>query len=375
MKSQLHKTGPLAARLFFACAAMCSYAAISGAREKAVESAATLHTWKEPHMGTVFTIRVSTNDEQKAAANDAVAAAFRRIAEINQACSDYVADSEIRTIAAHPAGKPVTISATLAPVLANASDLATETNGAFDPTIGPLIRQWRLSRKNSRLPRAEALAAAQRRSGYSKLTIDPAAPSATFAIADMQLDLGGIAKGYAADEALQTLREEGFPHSLVAASGDIVVGAPPTGKTAWRVGIRGLKTEAAQAEDDGSDHAEYDLPADLTGLIELKNAAISTSGDLNQFITIDDIRYSHIVDPHTGLGLTRRCSVTIIAPTAIESDSLATACSILDTQTALALIQKRGAGYHIRIRELDDSGKLRITESADFPSAVDPSPK
>jgi thiamine biosynthesis lipoprotein len=191
-----------------------------------------MHTWNEPHMGTVFTIRVSTSAERKHAADKAVASAFQRISEINQVCSDYVTDSEIRSITRSPAGKPVEISDTLAEVLVAAGNLAAETKGAFDPTIGPLIRQWRMSRKNSRLPRADALSTAKLRSGYTKLTIDPTTPSATVSIEGMQLDLGGIAKGYAADQALRMLRENGFPHSLVAASGDIVVGAPPTGKTA-----------------------------------------------------------------------------------------------------------------------------------------------
>ena len=363
------------ARLFFALATFI-VVGTPGAGADEPSPTVGMRSWNEPHMGTVFTIRISTGASKEDAADQAVAAAFRRVAEINQACSDYVADSEIRTITRHPAGKPTEISITLAEVLLAARELAAETQGAFDPTIGPLIRQWRLSRKNSRLPRAEVLRTARSRSGYTKLTIDPAKPSVTFATDGMQLDLGGIAKGYAADEALKILREHGFPHSLVAASGDIVVGTPPLGKPAWRVGIRGLKAESDGGSDkDGtSDHTESDLPADLTGLIELKNAAISTSGDLNQSIIIDGVRYSHIVDPRSGLGLTRRCSVTVIAPTATESDSLATACSVLDTEAAMALITRRGSSYQIRIRELDEKGDIRITDSENFPPPADLSP-
>jgi thiamine biosynthesis lipoprotein len=372
MNQQCNKTGSPRARLLCVLALISVCASCVPAADDNLDAAsnADMFTWNEPHMGTIFIIRVSTSAERKAAADEAVAGAFQRIAEINQVCSDYVTDSEIRTITRSPAGEAVKISDTLAKVLVAADTLAAETKGAFDPTIGPLIRQWRMSRKNSRLPSAAALSNAQLRSGYTKLTITPATPSVTVGIEGMQLDLGGIAKGYAADEALKILRETGFPHSLVAASGDIVVGMPPTGTTAWRVGIRGLKAEQDETHAEGSDHTEVQLPADLTGLIELKNAAISTSGDLNQWIELDGVRYSHIVDPHTGLGLTRRCSVTVIAPTAIESDSLATACSVLEKDKALALIQKRGAGYHIRIREINDHGRIVITESADFPAAV-----
>jgi thiamine biosynthesis lipoprotein len=352
------------ARLFFAIAALC-YCAHAVAKKPANDEP-LLHTWHELHMGTVFTIRIWAPASKKTETEKAVASAFIRIAELNQACSDYVADSEIRTLARPPVGEPVSISDTLAGVLIPAKRLAEETGGAFDPTIGPLIRQWRLSRKNNRLPDPAALADARSRSGHEKLMIDADGPKVTLAAEGMQLDLGGIAKGYAADTALAILRDAGFPQSLVAASGDIVVGDPPARKDAWRVGIRGLPQDPGDTAK-----AEPKLPADLTGLIELNNAAISTSGDLNQSIVIEGVRYSHIVDPKTGLGLTRRRSVTVIAPTAIESDSLATACSVLEKDKALALIRSRGAGYHIRIREFDEDGKLQITDSDHFPSAVD----
>ena len=322
-----------------------------------------LKTWTEPHMGTRFTIRAWVDSDRSQAADRAADRAFAKVAGLNRICSDYVSDSEINRLHDSPAGTPVPISATLASILTTAQALSVETEGAFDVTLGPLIRQWRLSRKNTRLPRPEHLSDALARSGYRNLTIDDVQPSATLRVDGMQLDLGGIAKGCAADAALQIMKAAGFSRSLVAASGDIAVGDPPPERAHWRVGIRGLDSETVSA-----DHTP--LPGDLTDLIALSNAAISTSGDLEQSIVIDGTRYSHIVDPKTGLGLTHRRSVSVIAPTATESDSLATACSVLDRASALALIEKRGAGYHIRIRELDSDGELTVTDSDNFPPTL-----
>ena len=134
----------------------------------------------------------------------------------------------------------------------------------------------------------------------------------------MQLDLGGIAKGYAADEALKLLREKfGITQALVAASGDIACGDPPPGKEAWSVDIAPI--------------ARSQKPRRL----HLVNAAVSTSGDLEQFVVIGGVRYSHILDPRTGLGLTGRRSVTVIAPKGIDADSMTKAVSVLPQKSGL----------------------------------------
>jgi thiamine biosynthesis lipoprotein len=138
----------------------------------------------------------------------------------------------------------------------------------------------------------------------------------------MQLDLGGIAKGYAADEALRLLKGRGMPRALVAASGDIAIGDPPPGQRGWKIAISGMDADAVSA----------------TPTLLLKNCGVSTSGDTEQFIEIDHVRYSHIVDPRTGLGLTNRIQATIIAPHTTASDSLATTVCVLGPKRGLALV-------------------------------------
>jgi thiamine biosynthesis lipoprotein len=138
----------------------------------------------------------------------------------------------------------------------------------------------------------------------------------------MLLDLGGIAKGYAADEAMSVLKWQGINRALIAAGGDIVVSRPPPGKRGWLIGI-------APLEFNGKPPDDYLL---------LSDAAVSTSGDREQYVEIGGVRYSHIIDPRTGLGVTARSSVTVVAPTGIVADSLATAVSVLGPERGLELI-------------------------------------
>ncbi len=138
----------------------------------------------------------------------------------------------------------------------------------------------------------------------------------------MKLDLGGIAKGYAAAEMLQILRDAGLPRSLVAVSGDLAIGDPPPNREGWRVGIASVdSTEIEQT-------------------LLLRNLSVSTSGDTEQFVEIDGTRYSHILDPRTGIGLTQRISVTTIASDGATADALATAVSVLGIKKGLALIEQ-----------------------------------
>jgi thiamine biosynthesis lipoprotein len=138
----------------------------------------------------------------------------------------------------------------------------------------------------------------------------------------MLLDVGGIAKGYAADEALLVLRGRGLTRALVAASGDLAIGDAPEGEKGWRIGVE---------------------PADgVSRQLTLVNTAVSTSGDTEQFVEIDGKRYSHIVDPKTGMGLTNRIGVTVVAPKGIVSDSVATAVCVMGAERGLAFVEGRG---------------------------------
>lgn len=287
-------------------------------------------------MGMQFKLVVYAPDGESA--NRAARAAFQRIQQLNEVCSDYEADSELNRLCQTAGrGTVVPISPDLRVVLDASLKLAERSDGAFDPTVGPLTRLWRRSRRSRTLPRPDVLAAAREAVGYRHLRLDPKAKTAELLRPKMQLDLGGIAVGYAIDEALKVLRAEGIESALIDGSGDIGVSEPPPGSAGWRIGV-----------------APLDADAEPSRYLLLKNAAVTTSGNAFQFVEIDGTRYSHIVDPQTGLGLTRSSAVTVIAQDCITADSYATAVCVLGHERGLQLISETpGSAVLIVTREGD----------------------
>lgn len=271
-------------------------------------------------MGTLFTITLYAPDETTA--KTAADAAFARVAELDAIMSDYQADSELMRLCDQPPGTPVPISADLFRALQVSQEFAQLSDGAFDVTVGPFVRLWRFSRKRKVLPTPAEVATARSAVGWRKLRLDPQARTATLLAPNMRLDLGGIGKGYAADEAMVVLRKHGLTRALVAASGDIAIGNPPPGERGWKISIAAL--------DSG--------PNALTGTLLLHNAGVSTSGDTEQFVEIGGVRYSHIVDPATGLGVTNHIQDTVIARDATTSDGLDTTVNLLGRERGLKLV-------------------------------------
>jgi FAD:protein FMN transferase len=278
--------------------------------------------YEEPHMGTKFRVVLFAPD--RAAADRAAKAVFARVEDLNRIMSDYIPDSELMRLckqsATTPAG-PVKVSDDLFDVLAEGQKVAELSAGAFDVTVGPIVRLWRQARRDRLLPDEDERAAALKRVGYKKMVLDPKAKTVHLTVPGMLLDLGGIAKGYAADEGLKVLAAGGVTSALVAASGDIAVSGAPPGKPGWRIDIAPLPGDKEKRQ------------------LLLKDAAVSTSGDSEQFVEIAGVRYSHVVDPRTGLGLTGRRSVTVVARRGIQADSLTKVASILPADKAVKKIE------------------------------------
>ena len=271
-------------------------------------------------MGTEFRILLYAPDEGRA--GRAAASAFRRVAELDEMMSDYRSSSELMRLCERAGGGWVAISPELFYVLARAQTVAARTGGAFDVTAAPLVRLWRRARRRGELPSPERIAEARALTGYRLLRLDAKRRRARLVKPGMRLDLGGIAKGYAADEALAVLQRHGITRALVAASGDIRLGDAPPSAAGWRVGVAGL---------DGANAPPLET-------LLLKNAAVSTSGDAAQAVTIGGVRYSHVLDPRTGVGLRDRRSVTVVARDAVTSDALDTAASVIGMREGLRLI-------------------------------------
>lgn len=277
--------------------------------------------YTERHMGVDVTLTLYGGSEP--AANDAAARAFARISALNAVFSDYDPDSEaMRLCRTAKPGEAMPVSPDLMSILAAARGLSARSAGAFDVTIGPVSKLWRRARRQKELPNPKLLVAALPAVDYRHLSLDAKAGTVTLARTDLQLDFGGIVKGYAAHQALQTLQASGFPQSLVAVAGDIAAGDPPPDAPGWRIGVAPLD------RPDGPP----------SRWLKLANVCVSTSGDAFQFVEIEGVRYSHIVDPRTGVGLTHRTSVTVIAPDGATADGLATTASIIGRDAGLKLI-------------------------------------
>jgi thiamine biosynthesis lipoprotein len=283
----------------------------------------TRFEFESKHMGT--TVRIVLYAADQKTGKEAADAGFARVAALDQCMSDYKRDSELMKLCAAfrtEVGPPVPVSDDLFAVLVAAAELSRLSDGAFDVSVGPVVQLWRHARRTQQLPDKEDLAAALRKVGWRNVELDPARKAVRLLVPGMQLDLGGIAKGYAADAVLALLRQRfGITRALVAASGDITCGDPPLGRDFWEVDIAPI--------------ARGQAPRHL----RLANAAVSTSGDLEQFVEIGGVRYSHIVDPRTGLGVTGRRSVTVIAPRGVTADSYTKAVMLMPAGKGFSLIE------------------------------------
>ncbi len=287
------------------------------------------YQYTQLHLGVQ--VRIVLYAEKEALAREAARRAFARIAALEDVFSDYRPTSEVRRLAASPPGIPHPVSAPLFRVLDAAQRLAAETDGAFDVSAGPLTALWREARRGGALPDAAALDAARRRVGWAAIHLDAAAGTVTLDRADMLIDLGGIAKGYILDEALAELARAGVARAMIEAGGDLVVSAPPPGAEGWAIAIHGAPSEmAARAR-------------------RLSHAAVATSGDTEQYLEVDGVRYSHVVDPRTGRALTTRRMATVIAHDGMTADSYATALTVLETEEGLALAERR-PGLQVFVR-------------------------
>ena len=272
-------------------------------------------------MGTKFTITLFAKDRDNAEL--AFESAFRRIAQLDQKMSDYLSDSEINRLNAQSRKAAVTapVSQDVWRVLNRGQQVSQLTDGTFDLSLGSLTRLWRRARRTKELPDDVRLAAARKAAGFRQLKLNPDRQSVQLS-KGMRLDLGGIAKGDALDQAMTSLAKAGVSRALINGGGDMLASDAPPGLRGWRVGL-----------------VRLDPNAEVTESIWLKDGAVATSGDLWQHVTIDGQRYSHLIDPSTGLGLTRRSTVSVVASRAIDADAFASAVSVMGPEKGLELLQ------------------------------------
>lgn len=275
-------------------------------------------TFEKVHFGNIPVELTLYADDAKVAA-DAAQAAFDRIAALSAMMNDYALDppSPLNRIAAE-SPKPVPVPAELLAALQRAVAMHAVTEGAFDVTAKPFVQMWRSSRKVGKLPPKHRLANARRYVDVQALVLDADKATAQLKKQGMWLDLGGLAKGMVGDEVVALLKKRGIPRCRYRAGGDMVFGDAPPGQQGWRVTVPDLLVAGKTKEK----------PAPLTFTIQ--NGAASVSGDVYRFVEIDGLRYAHVIDPRTGLGVTDRRVTCVRGRRGIDTDPLATAGLILD---------------------------------------------
>ena len=264
------------------------------------------YEYVEMVMASPVIIRVYASSESMA--RRAVRDAFDRMHALEMTLSDWMQESESNRLeAASP--EAIEISDDLRHALTISRTLWDKTDGMFDPTIGPLVDLWRKTRISGRMPQDEEILLARSRVDLD--SIELLAKTARIRRRDVELDFGAIGKGIALDAASLVLDEYGMNRHLINFDGEILTGDTPPGKESWQITILPTGTEE-------------------TLIIDAEQVSIATSGGVNQFLEIDGKRYSHIIDPSTGVGTSCARQVTVVCDSATHADVLATVGCIID---------------------------------------------
>jgi len=265
-------------------------------------------------MGTYVTITAERGELPEILVRAAVRDAFGVLERVDRLMSTYKPDSELSEVNRMAGVRPVLVSMETAETVRMALETAAMTDGAFDPTVGPLVRLWNVSAKDAEVPPDGEIQTAGGLVGYKDVELSHGPEGTTVFIKrkGMSLDLGGVAKGYAADLAAEALMESGIPAGIVAVAGDLrLFGRRPDGSL-WHIGIKHPRERE-----------------DLLTKLDISDAGVSTSGDYERFFMKDGVRYHHIIDPRTGYPARGLISVSVAARTSSLADPLATALFVM----------------------------------------------
>ena len=295
-----------------------------------------------PAMGTSFEIYLYAPDRERA--SELFEEAFEEIERVEAALSNYRPSSELSRINGGAADAPVITDPEVFALLARALDYSRRTDGAFDITVGRLMKAWGFFRGAGHYPSDDELARARAQAGWQGVRLDDRARSVYFLKRGIELDLGGIGKGYALDRVSALLREAGVKAALISSGSSSIyaIGAPP-GKAGWLVRVPD--------------------PLDRTltlSTISLKDQSLSTSGSYEKFFRLNGRTYCHIMDPRTGRPVEGMLQTTVIAPDATDSDALSTAVFVMGPQQSARLLDKIPGAAAVFVT--DRTGAERVVE-------------
>ncbi|MED5330373.1 MAG: family 16 glycoside hydrolase [Planctomycetota bacterium] len=286
----------------------------------AQESSLERHEYRQIVMGVEA--RIAVYAEDASAARLAAAAAFSRMEELDAVMSDYRADSELIDFCARATQEPMRISQELWDVFELSTSIWEASEGAFDPTVGPIVDLWRVAKRDGRSPTEEEIKKAQSRVGWDHVVMDLETRTASLKSEGMRIDLGGIGKGFAADIASQTLFAAGLPRHLVDVGGDLMVGDPPPGRRGWTVSAGCGEGEAGPRR------------------LVVSRQAVATTGDTVQGALLEGVPRSHLMDPSSGQAMSDRLCVTVLAERCAVADALSTAVRVLGRRKGRILVSQ-----------------------------------
>ena len=285
--------------------------------------------FSEKKMGSPFSIIFYHTDSAEAVI--IARECFSIVDSLNNIFSDYSSESEVGKLALQTNQTDIKVSDELFSMIVRSKDAWERSDKTFDITIGALTQLWRKAKKENRFASEAEIKAAKDLTGFKNLIINERSKTISFKKSGIRLDFGGIVPGYAAQRVIDFLKTKNINIALADASGDIVMGDAPPEKEGWTIGINLPENE----------NEIWDKK------LELKNFAVSTSGDVYRYTIHEGKKYSHIIDPRTGYGVTSQRNVTVITRFGADADWLATACSILPVKKALALAKKQHAAIII----------------------------
>jgi thiamine biosynthesis lipoprotein len=302
-------------------------------------------SYSEIKMGSPFNIIIVSADSVKA--NRLARNCFQLVDSLAHIFSNYDSSSELSKINASAGLLPFKMSTAMLDLIQKSEQAFIQSKGAYDISIGPLSSLWRNARKSKDFPNTTTVLATKKIVGLAQVKINKRLGTIFLPNSGMQLDFGGIAKGYIAQWVIDYLKTNGIQQALADAGGDIVMSGAPRNSKGWLIGVNLPET---------TDNL-------LNKKLQVSNCSVATSGDVYQYFEKEGVKYSHIINPLTGYGVSSLRNVTIIAKTGATADWLATACSILPIKQAKALALSNQAALFISTLQ---KGKLHFESTPNF---------
>lgn len=304
------------------------------------QAAETLFSESRPAMGTTFDVHLYAAD--RARADALFEAAFEEIERVEAVFSNYRPTSELSRINREAAASPVVTDPEVFDLLARAFEVSRLSGGAFDMTVGRLMKAWGFFRGAGRYPSGAELKRALRETGWRRVRLDAAARTVRFTAPGVELDPGGIGKGYALDCVAKVLREAGVKAALLSSGSSSVyaLGAPP-GKAGWPVRVPDPVNRAR-----------------VLSTVVLRDRSLSTSGNYEKFFRLGGRTYSHIMNPRTGRPVEGVLQTTVIAGDATDSDALSTAVFVLGPVRAAALLKNFKGAAALVVTDRKGAGRV-----------------